>query len=79
MPEILAEVKAGMLVPPHNPAQLAAAICELIESKEKRQQISAAARDRINTAYPARVVAPQIRKEYERTIEYRKKAGPRSL
>jgi glycogen synthase len=79
MPEILAEGKAGLLVPPHDPEQLAAAICSLIESKDKRLQISRAARERITSAYPASVVAPQIRKEYERTIEYRKKDGTRKI
>ena len=78
MPEILAEGKAGVLVPPQNPAKLAAAINALIESPEQRTKLSLAARQRITTAYPAPVVAPQIREQYELTIKYRKAAGPRT-
>ena len=50
IPELFEDGASGVLVEPGNPLQLAEAIVELIENKEKRETLGIAARKRVTTA-----------------------------
>jgi len=51
LPEIIEHEVNGLLVEPHNPAELAAAICRLIEEPELRARLGANARVRATTRF----------------------------
>jgi glycogen synthase len=61
---------AGMLVPPGDPAALAAAMDRLLAEPETRAQLAAAGRDRAR-AYDWPVLAGRVLQVYERAIEAR--------
>lgn len=59
MAEILKQGACGLLAPPHDPTQLAAAICRLLADPEERKRLGRAGRRRILEDYSLERVLPQ--------------------
>ncbi len=72
--EFLQEGRAGELVSPGNPDQLAQAIIELLASAERRSSLARALKDRILESYDAGRIAEQLGQIYQKVLESR--SGP---
>jgi len=68
-PEIIAHNRTGLLVPPSDPAALAAAMQRLIENPEERRAFSAAPHARYLTHFTANKMATQILALYQRCAQ----------
>ena len=78
MAELLGQGEFGLLVPPHSPNKVAAAICTLLADPARRKTLGQAARERTLREYnPDRIGALQ-EQSYARAIEHRRRLGPRS-
>ncbi|WP_089918302.1 glycosyltransferase [Lentzea albida] len=58
----------GLLVPPHNPAQLARALRALLGDEVRRQELGAAGHDRVSIRYTWDRVAQDVLRAYERAV-----------
>ena len=67
VPEVIEDGKTGYLVPPRDPARLAAALVSLVQDRPALQRIGAAARARVVAAYSADVRAARLA-EYLRPL-----------
>ncbi len=65
-PEILDFGKAGLLVQPRNPAELAGAIRRLATDRTLRDQLRARALERVRTRYDISLTVPKIEDFYDR-------------
>lgn len=63
--EVLDEGRAGLLVPPADPAALADALCQLLVSPEKRASLGRRFHQRVSEVYSADTVMHQITDVYE--------------
>ncbi|GHT47496.1 hypothetical protein FACS189454_09910 [Planctomycetales bacterium] len=63
--ELIHNEENGLLVPPENPAALAAAICDLLTDSGKAERFAAKARNDIATGYDADVLANRWCEVYE--------------
>jgi glycosyltransferase involved in cell wall biosynthesis len=63
--ELIHNEENGLLVPPENPAALAAAICDLLTDSAKAERFAAKARNDIASRYEADVLANQWCEAYE--------------
>jgi glycosyltransferase involved in cell wall biosynthesis len=70
--EVLANGRAGMLVPAGSPASLAGALVSLLRSPERRGAIGKKFHRRVQDHYSPRAVVKQICRVYETTVQ----AGP---
>ena len=55
----------GLLVMPDDPGDLAQAICELLENKERRMEMGAAGRRKVHERYTWDIVVEKCRKVYQ--------------
>ena len=58
----------GRVVPPRDPAALAAAICELLADPAKRAAMSAAARARVEAEFEQSVMVERVLATYQRLV-----------
>jgi glycosyltransferase involved in cell wall biosynthesis len=63
--EVLDEGRAGLLVPPSSPAEMAAALVDMLSSAEKRATFGTRLRDRIANTYSAESTIRQICAAYD--------------
>jgi glycosyltransferase involved in cell wall biosynthesis len=63
--EVVDEGRAGLLVPPSSPAELADALIEILSSPEKRRTFGARLRERIASSYSAQSTMRQICAAYD--------------
>jgi glycosyltransferase involved in cell wall biosynthesis len=68
MAEIVEEKKTGLLVEPHNPEELAAAICRLAKDKELRSSLGEAARAKVLASYSHVAVLSQQITQYKKVM-----------
>jgi len=68
LPEIVGSDGAGILVPPADPAALAAAIRRLLADKPLRQRMGEAARKRIEQSFSWEVAAKKTLEVYEEVL-----------
>ncbi|HET9850875.1 MAG TPA: glycosyltransferase family 4 protein [Candidatus Limnocylindrales bacterium] len=73
--DIIEDGRSGLLVPPNDPAALAAAMQGLIDDPALRDRLGAAARDRVQL-YAASRVLPRFEALYRELIAARRTAGP---
>jgi glycosyltransferase involved in cell wall biosynthesis len=66
--EIIRSALYGVLVPPRDPAALAAAIQSLAEDAARRQLISKNAREFVETNFDIRIVVPRVEDFYRRVV-----------
>ena len=66
IPEIVADGETGILVPPRDPAALAAAIVRLLRDEELRHRMGAAGRARVKQKFTAELMARNTLRVYER-------------
>jgi glycosyltransferase involved in cell wall biosynthesis len=69
--DAVADGETGLLVPPRQPAALAAAIEQLLTQPERRRAMGAAAARRARAQYHARLVLPSLESLYERLLSAR--------
>lgn len=67
-PAILDHGRAGVVVTPHNPAQLAEALLSLLGSSELRKTLGETLRQRVNRLYTAEAVLEQIGRIYAQVL-----------
>lgn len=67
-PEVLDEGGAGVLVPPGSPEELGDAIVGLLEDSERRAELAARFRERVEERYSARTIMREICGIYERVL-----------
>jgi glycosyltransferase involved in cell wall biosynthesis len=77
MKDMLDDGKAGRLVPPSNPGEIARALVSLLRDKELRTALGTAARDRLIDEYKAEKIGALQEASYRRAIERRRARGPR--
>ena len=68
MAEIVEEKKTGLLVEPHNPEELAEAICRLAKDKEWRSSLGEAARAKVLSFYSDAFVLEKQLAHYEKVV-----------
>jgi len=78
MKEMLADGKAGRLVPPRSPQKIADAVIELVENPELRMHLGQVARDRLIKEYGADRIGLLLEDCYTRAIKRRQVSAPRS-
>jgi glycosyltransferase involved in cell wall biosynthesis len=66
--EVLAEGRAGLLVPPASPAELAMAILSLLESPERRRALAARLVERVRERYGEEQALEQVCKIYDAVL-----------
>jgi glycosyltransferase involved in cell wall biosynthesis len=66
--EVLSGGRCGLLVPPSDPEQLAAALLTLLGSKEKRRELGQKLNARVLRAYSSQKVIEQITEVYETVL-----------
>jgi glycosyltransferase involved in cell wall biosynthesis len=71
LPDIVAEGATGLLIPPNDPAALQTALTDLLAQPALRDQMGAAARQRVAT-FQARTVIPQIEAAYNELLGIKK-------
>lgn len=76
LPEVVGN--AGILVPPADPAELAAAIAGLLQNKEKRGEYSTLARKRILDHFRWKDAASRTLEVYEEAVEYKNMKSSRN-
>ena len=67
--EVLAEGAAGLVVPPGEPTKLASALISLLRSAERRAELGARFRQRLEAAYSPNAALQQICEFYEEVME----------
>jgi glycosyltransferase involved in cell wall biosynthesis len=70
MAEIIMDGRTGRLVPPRNPAALAAAILSLLKDPAQRIAMGLAARDHVVRTYSPETIAPLQEASYRRAIAH---------
>jgi glycosyltransferase involved in cell wall biosynthesis len=70
-PEVLNEGRAGVLVPPASPEDLAHAVVELLEDGGRRAELAKRFQERVDDCYGPRRILGQICGVYERVLEGR--------
>lgn len=73
--EVLDEGRAGLLVPPRAPRQLAAALVQLLESQPARDALGHAARARVRRLYSASSIIGQICRVYDTVLATKRGRG----
>jgi glycosyltransferase involved in cell wall biosynthesis len=68
VPEMLDEGRAGILVAPGQPGELAAALLKLLQSPELRQNLGGKLKQRVREHYSEAAVMPQILRIYETVL-----------
>ena len=76
MAEMLQD-RAGVLVAPDNPAQLADAIVMLLDNPAMQREMGQQARSRVQALYGIDRIAPLQEASYRRAIAHRQQTGPR--
>jgi len=66
--EILQNGKAGVLVPPSEPAALAAALVNMLQSRELRQRLGAAFKARVEQKYGEQRILTELTEVYRRAL-----------
>lgn len=77
MAEQLDEGRAGRLIEPGQPQQIAEAICEFLDDPAGRAALGCAARERVLQQYNAERIGQLQEAAYERAIATRRRLGPR--
>jgi L-malate glycosyltransferase len=78
LPEVVVDGETGLLVPPEDPAALAAALGALIDDPARRRSLGRAARERAVTLYDWQVCARRMERLYEETLTGGLPAAPPS-
>lgn len=68
MPEYIDDGQNGLIVPPDNPQQLAAALISLVQNSPKRMRFGAAARHKVLSVFKREVVATEMVTLYQRGL-----------
>jgi glycosyltransferase involved in cell wall biosynthesis len=69
--ELVVHDESGLLVPPSDPAALAAAVRRLLDDVSLRQRLGSAARDRVQRHFSAAVVADRTSRLYDELLAER--------
>jgi glycosyltransferase involved in cell wall biosynthesis len=69
--ELVVHDESGLLVPPSDPAALAAAVRRLLDDVSLRERLGAAARDRVDRHFSAAVVADRTSRLYDELLAKR--------
>lgn len=77
VPEVVEHERSGWLVPPENPAELAAAIIRLLQNDGLRTSLGDAGRRRAETEFTVERMARRQAALYEEVIAARHRPGPR--
>jgi len=64
-------------ISPNHPRDLAKAVSELFEQRERRLELGRRARRRILKEYGVDVIGPKMEDCFRRAIEHRRRLGPR--
>jgi glycosyltransferase involved in cell wall biosynthesis len=76
-PEVVVDGVTGLLVPPRSPNAVAVALDELLQSPDRRQQLSSAGRERVETLFTFERMASLYFAAYVRLAHTRSRTGPR--
>jgi len=76
VPEILVDGETGCLVPPRDPAALAAAILEFVDHPEIRQRLGAAGQQRVKESFSAQNLVARLTALYEELLLKKGAARP---
>jgi starch synthase len=68
LPEVVADGETGLLVPPEDPAALAAALAGLIRDPSRRRALGRSARERAVALYDWQACARRMEQLYEETL-----------
>jgi glycosyltransferase involved in cell wall biosynthesis len=71
IPEVIADGVTGLLVPPEDPDELAAAIIELIRNPERRREMGMAGYERLRKRFSPERMARRVAAVYEEVLECR--------
>ncbi len=71
IPQIIADGKTGILVPPRNPEELAYAIVSLLNDDEKRAKMGLNARKRTEREFSWQIIARQTQNLYQKATQSR--------
>lgn len=69
--------QAGLLVPPGQPGEIAAAVCQLLENPELRMDLGRKARARVLAEYSTERIGCLTEESYARAIQWRRAGGRR--
>ena len=72
-PGVLLGGRAGVLVPPKQPAALAAALLDLLRTPPRRRMLGDALRAHVTATHSVAAVLPQILSVYERVLQERRR------
>jgi glycosyltransferase involved in cell wall biosynthesis len=75
-PDVLDQGRAGLLVPPGDPAALAEALNALLRSRERRAELGQRFRDRVLDKFTPESVVSQICHVYETVLDGRGRSAP---
>jgi glycosyltransferase involved in cell wall biosynthesis len=70
--------EVGVGISPNHPKDLAKAISQLLEQRERRLELGQRARRRIVKEYGVNAIAPKMEDCFRRAIEHRRWLGPRN-
>jgi glycosyltransferase involved in cell wall biosynthesis len=71
--EAVEDGATGLLVPPRDPARLAASVLELLDDPERMREMGRRARSRVQERFAVQRIAPQWEALYERLLERRRR------
>lgn len=74
IPQIIDDGNTGILVEPRNPEDLAAAFNDLLDVEERRKQLGAAARERVEREFSWLVISEKTAEVYRTVLEDQQKA-----
>jgi glycosyltransferase involved in cell wall biosynthesis len=77
IPEMILAEETGVLVPPRDPAALAAAIGRLLDGRNLREQLGAAARQRCEKHFSLTAHTDAVLRQYETVLAGESKPRPR--
>jgi glycosyltransferase involved in cell wall biosynthesis len=78
VPEAITDGDSGMLVPPHDPAALADAICALLDDPERRAKLGERARARVAERFSLASMVEGVSDVYEELIDARRSRSRRA-
>jgi glycosyltransferase involved in cell wall biosynthesis len=70
--------EVGLRISPNHPKDLAKAVSQLLEQRERRLEFGRRARQRIVKEYGVNAIGPKMEDCFRRAIEHRRRLGPRN-
>jgi glycosyltransferase involved in cell wall biosynthesis len=74
VPELIEDGTHGVLVPPHDPAALAAGVAKLLRDPESARELGARARERRRREFDFQVTVERVEELYERLLDAKRSA-----